>query len=444
MQLQKASWQVLLIAVIAAVIQFALTAEAVDANFTETSGYWTNASAWSTTPVGNTAYIGRTVAGSAPVATCIVDTAGQNCAELRLGYTAPDKGILNMTGGSLAISSNSYIGYGGTGIVTQVSGTWNNGGGSLRLGETSSGDGTYNLSGDGVLTNVNEVLIGFDGRGSVTLSGSVKVYSNFRIHLGKSSSRKGSGEVTQTGGYWDAKEQHWYIASQRDTTGTYNLSGDGVVTNINSLHVGSQGNGTLNLSGSGKFYTGCGGGYVSMPFSSLGRGTVVQSDDSLWDTGGGAIYIGGYDGNINATGTYTISSGVLTNCGTLYVGRISAGTGRFYIEGSSASIHVTTLEMNAASTISVNPDSGGLSPINVDGTVDIFGTLEVDLSGGYDGRGPLTLIDYKTLAGSTVAFSATNILTEFWSATLTNDTANTRIDLINIQGPAKGTVITIR
>jgi autotransporter-associated beta strand protein len=95
------------------------------------------------------------------------------------GSTTVDGGTLQLPAGSLA-SPTQFVGYSGSGSITQSGGT-NSPSNSLYLGYNSSGNGTYSLSA-GVLSAAAE-YIGNSGTGSFTQSGGTHSLSN-ALYLG--------------------------------------------------------------------------------------------------------------------------------------------------------------------------------------------------------------------------------------------------------------------
>jgi len=246
--------------------------------------------------------------------------------------------------------------------------------------------------------------IGNSGTGTFNLSGTGLVDgigNNDDVRLGADAS--GVGTVNQSGGStWDNNTKHLYLGVDATSEGTYNLSG-GVLTNLNVIYIGHG-----------------------------GKGTVVQTGGTL--TAAGNVRMAVVAGSV---GSYEISGGTLT-CTTLR--NPVAGTSTFSVIGSSATINVGWYyESIAGSTLRVKPDATALSVINSPGTCRLRGTLEVDLS-DYDGIGPLTMISYGNLDGT---FAATNILTAGCTADV--DYSNGTVRLINITGCLpKGTVVSVR
>lgn len=193
-----------------------------------------------------------------------------------LGYMAGGVGTLNLSGGSitnidylicpraghgtidlsgtgfLGVSgTGAYLGYsGGTGVVNQTGGVWDNGGKSISFGHAAGSYGEYNIS-DGVLTNANALYVGKDGNGTVNLSDNGKICAlGSATYVGNAANS--TGVVNQTGGTWDNGGNNLALAQVDGAYGQYNISG-GVLTNVFRLYVpayGSTGVGVLSITGS--------------------------------------------------------------------------------------------------------------------------------------------------------------------------------------------------
>jgi T5SS/PEP-CTERM-associated repeat protein len=392
----------------------------------------------------------------------------ENVANLHVGHTGSGTFALSGSATVGPLSAISYVGYSatGNGVVNQSGGTWNNGGYSLSVGELDGATGEFNIS-DGVLTNVGTLYVGNAGNGTLTLSGTGEIASPGGPTY-VSYDADSVGVVNQTGGNWNNGNQNLELGYVAGSDATLNLSG-GSLTNVNYLLCPRDGSATINLSGSGLLGV---SGTESRLGNSGGSGVVNQTGGT-WDNGGTHLRIGYVAGSV---GTYSISSGSLTNVNYLYVG--SSGNGTFNISGDA---HVTptklyiagyagsegllsitgsgatieTEEFRAANpgsgTLRVTPDSGGISTIVVTGgnkTWIYETTLEVDFS-NYRSTDDLTIIDYgSTLRdanndGIGYELAATNILTAGWSADVDYLTDG-EVRLVNISRPTPPSMFSFR
>ncbi len=135
------------------------------------------------------------------------------------GNTTVDGGTLQMPSGSLA-SPTQYVGYSGSGALLQSGGVNALSGtaGQLYLAYSSSSSGTYNLSGNGLLSAPSEI-IGCSGTGSFTQSGGTNTVSGSLV-----------------------------LCQSASSAGTYNLNGGLLALSAGGLTQGS-GTATFNFGG---------------------------------------------------------------------------------------------------------------------------------------------------------------------------------------------------
>ena len=254
-----------------------------------------------------------------------------------------------MSGGSLQVDE-PYIGSGGNGQFPQAAGVFSVGtvtgsnslaGGSLYLGEFTGDNGTYILSGNGMLSAYWE-YVGGSGTGSFTQSGGTNSVANASrfstLYLGYSASSSGSYSLSGSGLLSD------YVAD-------IGFAGVGVFNQTGGTHAvaayivlgASGGTGTYNLSGSGVLLV-AGGEQVS-------NGSFAQSGgvNSISGTGSESTM-----GGLNLAGTYILSgNGLLSVTGTECVGYYGGGT--FTQSGGTnvtGSLYVGYGNLGSAATIS--------------------------------------------------------------------------------------------
>jgi len=164
-----------------------------------------------------------------PDANCLVDSSvNAACAFMYVGFsTGPC--YMDMTGGTLSM------------------------GGHLRIGDPSSGEGVFNMSGGTVNTGNGRLWIGINGTGTLIMTGGEMTIAN-KLELGKNDSGTGwiylhGGTLNITGGESDDCEIAKY------GTGTLHMTG-GTVNVTDNIKLGqSGGSGRINLYG-GTFYNG--------------------------------------------------------------------------------------------------------------------------------------------------------------------------------------------
>ncbi len=239
-------------------------------------------------------------------------------------------------------ASATYVGYYGTGVFNQTGGTHTLsagvGGGVLYVGYMS-GVGTYNLSGTGSLSAVDE-RIGCTAGSTFNQSGGTnKVSGTLYVDPGP-----GPGTYNQTGGQLTAANE--WVGDM--STGVFNQS-DGVHTVTTALYLAkssSSSKGTFNLSGTGQLtayneYVGYAG---TGAFSQTGGTHVVNSKLYLGYTS--ASSAGTY--NLSGTGVLRVDPG-----GEMRVGA-DGGTGRF--EWFGGSLTTPTLTMGSKGTLALGFD----------------------------------------------------------------------------------------
>ena len=283
-------------------------------------------------------------------------------------YTVPAAGD---THGSV------FVGYNGPGVMNLPSGTLNIAG-NMSLGFTSSGQGTFNLSGTGNLKS-SEVEVGQVGIGIFNQTG---------------------GTLTGTG------EFPVRIANGAATAhGTYNLQG-GTLSAANIV-VGSNGNGTLNLNGGTLQATVNSTDYITQAAAG-GTATInVQTGGTTGSAQGGAIIdTNGFNLTINLPLQHDTTPGAAALDG----GLTKIGAGILTLSAANTytgptSVSVGTLAVNGALT------GGGMLTVASGGTLagsgSVAGAVTVNAGGrlapGTGGTGRLTLGGSLTLAGTSTA-----------------------------------------
>lgn len=337
-------------------------------------------------------------------------------------------GTLNMTGGTITKTGDEkfIIGHNnGMGIVVQSGGTIsaNN---ELYIGnENASASGTYTLSGTGALNVSNEVVVGREsGTGVLNVNGGTLTTSgNGNMYIGR---RNGTGTLNQTAGTISVNRE-FGVGSRDDNkigTGTYNLSGTGLITVANNIYIGKEqgSSGTMTMTGgtmtgNDKLIIGHNQATGSLTHSA---GTVnVQNE----------VYIGN-ENNASSVGTYTLGGSAELNVGNeVQIGRDN-GTGTFNLNGGT----VTTKKLeggNGSATVNFNGgivkakqddsnfitnldtanlQSGG-AVINSNG-FNVGTSQEFTGTGGITktGAGSLTLASTNSYSGATTVATGTLII----------------------------------
>ena len=290
--------------------------------------------------------------------------------ELDVGYNAGGSGTYSLTAGSLAAGYNVNVGYAGYGSFMQSGGT-HAVQGTLTVGVDSGSFGTYNLSGTGdspadrahrPVWNRQLYAVGRNqygehraarricsGSGSYSLSGSGVVSVTLEEDIGYS----GSGSFVQTGGT-NSSPFGFYLGDLGGVSGSYNLSGKGV---------------------------------LSMPFESLGfhgTGSFTQSGGLNAVTGPSqAESIG-----LASSGSYTQSGGTNSVVNQLYVGSLAGGTGSYALSGSG--LLAAAFEFVGDGGIGSFTQTGGVNSASGE-TIGAFAAGSYTQSGGTNAASGVSL-----------------------------------------------------
>ena len=297
-----------------------------------------------------------------------------NSGELRVGNDGSGNSLVISNAGTVAVASNSYIGYTNTAsnnsvLVTGTDSLWTNSG-SIVVGFFGSSSSLV-ISNGGTVQNAQGV-IGFlntSSNNSVLVTGAGSLWSNSGSLMVSGWGSPGNNRLTISNG-----------GTVQNTTGSIGYSGTNnsvLVTGSNSLWTNS---GALSV---GEFSSGSSlvisdGGTVAVASNST-IGFAVGSSNSVLVTGAGSLWtnsgtltVGDYTGGnslvisnggnvLNTTGTignqanYSNNSVLVTGTGsswtntsTLAVGRNGGGTLTVASGGSVASSGITIASSNTA------------------------------------------------------------------------------------------------
>ena len=378
--------------------------------------------------------------GGFPASNGVMNQSGGTAAVTYV-LTVNGGGSYNLSGGALT-AFTTVVGNNGIGTFTQSGGTHTTSTpniphpqlGDLVLGLQSSGNGTYNLSGTGVL-NVNttdtRIIVGAVGQGTFNQSGGTATAYGLSVgnnaggtgHYTLSGGTltvtglagfgrsvvggSGAGVFDQTGGTHTTTQLA--LGNNAGSNGTYNLGGTNAVVQVNGdTLVGSSGVGQLNvgtggsLTSTGSITLGketgsagnaliSGSGSVTsgnrFTVGGLGAASVAQSGTSTVSTGGFRVAEGA-----SSTATYTLNGGTLNVLDTTGVNGGSrvglGGTGTFNLQSGT---HNTTFMTIGGGNF--GQGGGGDGTYNLSGgslvatgnvvvNVDLASTGKLNVSGG--------------------------------------------------------------
>jgi autotransporter-associated beta strand protein len=247
-----------------------------------------------------------------------------------------------------------------------------------------SGTGSFTQSG-GTNSVAYTLSLGFNagGSGTYNLTGSGLLSVGYPEYIGYS----GSGSFTQSGGT-HAVYNNLCLGYNAGSNGSYDLSGSGLLSAINE-YVGYSGSGSLTQSGGTHSVANA----LYLEYSPGSSGTYNLSGNGLLSAS--YEYIGGFgtgsftqSGGTNAvtsalyvgSGTYNLSGSGLLSAPYEYVG--VNGTGSFNQSGGTNSVSVAlVLAQNAGSSGTYNLN-GGLLTLAGSGLIQGAGAATFNFSGG--------------------------------------------------------------
>jgi hypothetical protein len=274
-------------------------------------------------------------------------TGGTNVARgyLALGQCWDAFGYYNLSGSSYVSAPVVYVGYAGTGVLTQTNGTVNVTGSGLVIARDAGSNGLYRLSG-GTVSVTGDAVIGLGGKGTmIQTAGTHAVTGNLAIAGTAGASGTyvlqggnltaggilvgcgGTGYFSQSGG--TASPQS--VSVGFSSPGRFSLDGGSLSANwmwvgrsasgtlahtggtaaVSQLVIGYYGAGHYQLSGSNAFVSA-----YSVTIGESGTGSVDQSAGTVVCA---YMDIGQWNGK---RGSYTITGGQLTCSNKLTVGDV--------------------------------------------------------------------------------------------------------------------------
>jgi hypothetical protein len=421
------------------------------------SGSWNTATNWSlgVPTASSTSSLNLSTTGNVYInngGTTTISSGLAACDQLTLGawtsITGGGFGIISMTGGSLNVTYNEYVGYGTSGVFNQSGGNhtigtalWignsynsyynltggylstpteyissngtatfvqtagTNSTGTINLTNTAGDVGTYVLAG-GLLIASNE-QIGYEGVATFSQSGGVN--SVYSLSLGNGGTYNLNGGTMQMyGGFRMCLAQ----------AGTFNFNGgviqvtsagdpfnSGITYNVLSggLTINTNGN-NLNIAESMSGYGGLtfiGGGMINLTgsmgtqgYTTIGPGTTLGINTSVLQSNtvnNGVLsfsqsYAGIFYGNISGSGNVTIGGTGLELAGN------NTYTGNTYL--TSGSLQVDNAMSNAPGQIQLNPNTCLIANASIPRSItgDLNSTI-------YANKGTVTLGDSTSYSG---------------------------------------------
>jgi hypothetical protein len=345
------------------------------------------------------------------------EAAEPNIPSLRVGQVAGSTGVVNLNDGQITIDGMVDSGFAnGDLIIGDVgNGTWNQTGGSVAavdeviIGLADVSTGVVNISGGDFRSDGRSMLVGFDGNGTLNVSGTANVRANFDLFVGFVEGS--TGNLTQSGGAIEAGFMFSnFLSGGAGSTANINMTGG--VFNARIAYVLGQGNGTTTMTHSGgtinaitnngdmvvadgdgntSTYTISGTAQVNLLHSFIvgafdgpegaASGTVNQTGGTI--TAGGGPTPEGRDGLLigrDGNGVWNLSGGTI-NATNTFLGDFDSSNGTLNISGGTLNL---SGNLNVGAAIASNADNvarvepGQTDPqgqaLDANGTLNVIGT----------------------------------------------------------------------
>lgn len=320
------------------------------------------------------------IVGDTGTGTLVIDNGGIVVpAIVQVGRAAGSVGSVTVSGaGSNLTSTGSImqIGFEGTGTVTVSDGASLDTAAGLVIGHFGGSEGTLTVSGPGTSwTTANQVTVGSQGTGTVSLSDGASVTHGGDLVLGLGAHRSGYVSVLGNGTNWEATQNAIIGAAGN---GDFRVEGGASVDVAQDLVLGDDltGLGHLTVTGAGSQFT----------FGEMSAG--VDGYAFIWVENGGALGNTGHDATLGVgvdgeAGMQVAGPGSAFTANLLTVGE--AGTASIAVsEGARLESGITTLGAQAGSSGTVSLSGTGTVWANTIDDIYIgrFGTGEVTVANG--------------------------------------------------------------
>lgn len=267
--------------------------------------------------------------------------------------------------------------------------------GPTQLATTGKTSGYIEISENGILSVANLLNVG-NASGGKGYYGEVK-QTGGKVYIGTLQiAAQGSGhKYIQSGGTNAVNRLH--IGGGASTSGTYDLDG-GLLSVTNLFHVGNNGAGTLNISGTGEVESAC----ELVIGAGSGAGTITMN-------GGKIVAKNELQVGKDSAGTLRIDGGAVTIAKHLKIGNTSGKTGTIKQTGGSVKMGKDTSSTTfpyigyAAGSTGVYEISGGtFETTNTGFFVGGYGTGVLDISGSavFTVKGNVNMCCYNTGKGT--------------------------------------------
>ncbi len=326
------------------------------------SGYFSNTPAYGTVNhSGGTLTVNRTSDGSFIIG-------GRNSEDA--------VGVYNFSGGTVNANTNVFVGGRGEGTVNQTGGTFN-ANASISIGRYNGSTGIWTIS-DSTLNQTdtgNELIVGQQGQGTLTITRSGEVNASGTVLMGDSSS--GSGTINLNSGTLS-------LPTIERGSGT-------AIFNFNGGTLRATANTSTFMQGLSQANVQFGGAVIDTQSFDITIAQPLIHDSSLGSTPDGGLIKRG-DGALTLTATQT------------YTGNTTIENGTLALTSDASINNVTSFNINPAAILALEiTDTADLSTIDVNGNFAADGTLRITLAA--DATAPqfgdaYDLLDFATLTGA--------------------------------------------
>ncbi len=283
---------------------------------------------------------------------------------LQIGAAGAGTETFTVAGGTVSITSESYIGHTYGGNATLSSGNWTTGG-ALYIG-VGGGTGTLTITGGNLATGASVIAgAGLDtGTGTATISAGTW-NSTGSLTVGYS----GVGQLTVSGGTVTAGNVR--LSNDASGAGTLNLNGGllatGALVRGNGSGQFTFDGGTLRATGNNADYTtgfstgdlqvSRGGATIDTQAFAITMSAPLAGSGALTKTGAGALTL---SGNSSFSGTSSVSAGTLKVTGAIGSSAVTVANGAT-LSGNGT---VGTLTLQSGATVAPGNSPGTLTAGN--------------------------------------------------------------------------------
>ncbi len=350
---------------------------------------------------------------------------------LWIGSSVSASGTVMLSSGTLkSDQQDTVVGVGGTGTFIQSGGYYSSIA-NLQIGQNSTGIGFATFTG-GTAAITKSINVGVSGTGSLTVSGSAMV-------------KVGSGTVA--------------LGASAGSEGTLNLGDGGSFTGSLSASsgtlaiIGGSGSATVNFNASNaKTYGYRFGGSLNLNQIDSGTTTLTGSNTytGLTTVSAGELKV---NGSLLKTGTVSVTSGARLS-GTGTVGNVKVAGGTVAPGNSPGTISVTSLTLDAASTLEMQitgTAAGAFDQVQVSDYVSLSGTLSLAGLDALQALGAsITLIEIDGTAAAkvigqftAVSVSGTNVILNPSTTTATFEYDNVDYEIDYNGGDGNDVTLTV-